>query len=360
MVLVLLLTRSNNPIIGCLQRSVFAPPRWKKLDVDGDGTVSPDEFLHFAYSVRTKSTNRVGKFLANVKLWWNSNPVVTMKRILLGYLQAVSAIPALYGPLRSDPAQPRADDHHEGDPRVTSALFNATAFFNATYHETLSSTDTVQSSLQATFAKYSNLLSNVDLTFSQWFKCLLGPRFTANLLFNTLLPLLLLAFAAFVIPALLVAVQLSVRCTCRRYNKQVKMRVDKLLSAVGSFSRFFSSVVLLILYPSSARVVLQAFECRSYVSGADTNLQFLKFDLALRCPLYNDPTYGAVFPYALLMVLLIVVGWPLYLYTSVRRWRYPTNRLHEIDENGKWVPTHAAEENIGGLFVMYTPRKKKR
>jgi hypothetical protein len=331
---------------------VFAPPRWKKLDVDGDGTVSPDEFLHFAYSVRTKSTNRVGKILAAVKVWWNSNPVVTMKRILLGYLQAVSAIPALYGPMRSDDTvQPHADDH---------------AFFNATSNEALPLTGTVQSSLQATFAKYSNLLSNIDLTFSQWYKCLLGPRFPAALIFNTLLPLLLLSFAAFVIPALLVGVKLSARCTCRRETyKKVQRRVDRLLNAVGAFSRFFSTVVLLILYPSTARLVLQAFECRSYVSGADklgrqTNLQFLKFDLALRCPLYNDPTYGAVFPYAILMVLLIVVGWPLYLYTSVRRWRHPTNRLHEIDENGKWVPTHAAEENIGGLFVMYTPRKKKR
>ena len=93
---------------------------WNHIDTDNDGTMSTKEFSDFIHGVRTGESNAspCRSLAQKLKLWWDSNRSMTVRAIILGYLQCLTAIPMLYGastdtdhvePMGSESTQPTSE-----------------------------------------------------------------------------------------------------------------------------------------------------------------------------------------------------------------------------------------------------------
>ena len=182
---------------------------------------------------------------------------------------------------------------------------------------------------------------------SNWFRCLLGPRYHSKLLFYTAVPLIVILLAMS-IPTLLNIVG-SLRCTCSAAAKQS-------VSATRNAARTFTSQVVFVLYPMSARTVLLAFKCVTYVDGSNNKASWLLEDKLLTCPLSYDDQYSAYYWYAVAMVLIVVIGWPLMSWVLMWPWQNPIQRMYSIREDGTFEPAEDARNAVGMLFAAYVKR----
>ena len=179
---------------------------------------------------------------------------------------------------------------------------------------------------------------------SDWFRCLLGPRYHSKLLFYTAVPLIVILLAMS-IPTLLNIVG-SLRCGCSAAAKQS-------VSAARNAARTFTSQIVFVLYPMSARTVLLAFKCVTYVDGSNDKASWLLEDKLLTCPLSYDDQYGAYHWYAVAMVLIVVIGWPLMSGVLMWPWQNPIQRMYSIREDGTFEPAADARNAVGMLFAAY-------
>ena len=53
--------------------------------------------------------------------------------------------------------------------------------------------------------------------------------------------------------------------------------------------------------------------------------------------------------------IMILVGWPLSVYVTLRQWRYPVERMYAIEEDGRFMPEKAAFEAVGKWYATYRP-----
>ena len=182
---------------------------------------------------------------------------------------------------------------------------------------------------------------------SDWFRCLLGPRYHSKLLFYTAVPLIVILLAMS-IPTLLNIVG-SLRCGCSAAAKQS-------VSAARNAARTFTSQIVFVLYPMSARTVLLAFKCVTYVDGSNNKASWLLEDKLLTCPLSYDDQYSAYYWYAVAMVLIVVIGWPLMSWVLMWPWQNPIQRMYSIREDGTFEPAKDARNAVGMLFAAYVKR----
>ena len=78
---------------------------WDKLDEDGDGQVTLEEFVTFIFDLRDGKKGSVdskyGKaclsFLGSALEWWRSMKVQTLRAVIITHFQLTSSIPARYG-----------------------------------------------------------------------------------------------------------------------------------------------------------------------------------------------------------------------------------------------------------------------
>ena len=58
---------------------------------------------------------------------------------------------------------------------------------------------------------------------------------------------------------------------------------------------------------------------------------------------------------AIVMVVVVVLGVPLFQFLLVRAWVQPFQRLHIPTEDGEWVPNRAPKRLMGALYSTYKP-----
>ena len=339
---------------------------WKHIDTDNSGTMSFVELRNFIHGLRSGDAgkSRCRTAFRHLQTWWDSNRSSTVRTIILGYMQCLSAIPKLYGGSTS---------HDGGDTQRSSSQASASSSFispaivspsaTSSNHSNVYTSDGSDSKEDGwTVERISAIVSTVDFSqYNTWFRCLIGPRYPSTLVFYTAIPIVIILLTASV-PILLQAASKEhwhccgvARCRSivpHEYRKTAKT----LVSRARNMARQFTSLIVFILYPMSARVVLYGFKCQSFIDGTTTKASWLLQDKLVKCPLNNDSQYWMYYGYAIAMVLLVVIGWPLVSWALLRPWQYPMQRLYTINEDGSFTPALDARRSVGMLFVMYRPR----
>ena len=70
---------------------------WRKLDSNGDGEVTADEFIAFFYGLEDGTrSNRVKALVVRAYAWWDSDRVRAIRSVLITHLQIFSSVPRAF------------------------------------------------------------------------------------------------------------------------------------------------------------------------------------------------------------------------------------------------------------------------
>ena len=99
---------------------------------------------------------------------------------------------------------------------------------------------------------------------------------------------------------------------------------------------------------------MRTFVCKEYAQDDKGNpTRWLVDDTVVQCDLTQEGgTYAFLFAYSWFMVVVIVIGFPLYLYYRLWTWRHPFDRMYFIDEDGHEKPTPEALENLDTIVMF--------
>jgi len=113
-------------------------------------------------------------------------------------------------------------------------------------------------------------------------------------------------------------------------------------------------MLIFLVYPALTTTIMRTFVCKEYAQDDKGNpTRWLVDDTVVQCDLTQEGgTYAFLFAYSWFMVVVIVIGFPLYLYYRLWTWRHPFDRMYFIDEDGHEKPTPEALENLDTIVMF--------
>jgi hypothetical protein len=286
---------------------------WSKLDEDGDGQVTLDEFVTFVCDLRDgkKSIDAQSKhgaaFLAFWG-WWFSLKSQTLQAVIITHFQLQSSIPRSF---------PEMDVKLRIDVGVES---NSTA--SLTY-------------FQKALGEATGALSNLNVAVFEIFTCFLGPRHEARLLYTTATALTLLAVAS--------AFPRIIRCCLR--GKRLAQHDSNLVKQFSESFQTYQLVMVFLVYPALTQTIMRTFVCKEYAQDDQGNPTFwLVDDTVMQCETVtaqrllsttaaammaamgsksnttaatavpSTSSYLFLYAYAWCMVVMIIIGFPAFIF----------------------------------------------
>eukprot|EP00947_MAST-08B_sp_MAST-8B-sp1_P003364 g3364.t1 len=265
---------------------------WTLLDADGNGSVTAQEFLEFAWGLTSSNlatastsarTNHARVIVKNSKTWWDSPRTATLRRLLIGYFQLLASVTKLY-PM-SGGGSGNATSNDADGPQQASWDGEANDFIG----------------------KAAAIASELDILVVSVFRCLFtGPRFSARLYMYTITPLLL-CLGALIVPLAYKQVAIFRARYASSTSAPTSARIRRQVAVLKSHALSFIITVIFLLYPIAARYILSTFSCRTYEDGSASPPEWLDEDELVRCSL-GDARYVTIYVYSLLMTIVIVIG----------------------------------------------------
>ena len=221
----------------------------------------------------------------------------------------------------------------------TTAAAIGTHTSNATTSDLSNATATTASGsnvFRTTFVAAGAALSNLNASVFEVVSCFIGPRYRSRLLITTL-SLLGCLVLGWVIPWLVKRVHSSIKFVAEVREKSAKA----------------TRTLIFLAYPSLATTIVRTFVCEAARDTNGKQTSWLSDDLLVECSV-DKADYNFMRIYAWLMVVVIVIGMPVQFGYRLSKWRFPFNRLYEVQEDGHEGPAKKARFILGNMVVFNT------
>jgi hypothetical protein len=309
---------------------------WEKLDEDGDGQITADEFLAFFYDLKSgsKSTNPLRARLARLYDWYGSTKTQTLKVVLITYFQLVSSIPRSF-PLVAGAST--TEGEHEGAGPTSSAVVG----------DSISNSTGPLDSMKVALEPALDFVGNLNVQALDVIQCLIGPRYIDRLIFC----------AAIILGSICVfwsAVLLLHLCACMCGRTCTRLAVSAKVTALHAqhVATTASIQILFLLYPMACGVILRTWLCDAYNVNGEPR-RFMADDKFVEC---SSAEYKLTAAIAAALVVVIIIGMPVMQYVMLHRWHEPFECLFVPTEEGHLVPSEHGNDVLGPLYVLYKPR----
>ena len=204
----------------------------------------------------------------------------------------------------------------------------------------------------------SRILGMLNVTAMGFFRCMFGPRFYAQLILNTAVPMAIIVLI-WALPKIfrgIVRCPLCHKCCKPKHLYKAKIQVDAM--APAALSMDFTLVFL--LYPMMCTTIIRSFVCERFDLSEDGLVyqRWLKDDPLIMCSASYDPLPAGYFPIAMfagVMVCVTIIGIPVFIVYLVYPFRYPINKLYYANEEGEIAPCETADKAVGVVYRRYKP-----
>ena len=195
--------------------------------------------------------------------------------------------------------------------------------------------------------------ANINFSIFFHIKCGLGNGYANQLVICAVLMMSCFWFLQF-LPLAFKYARRGLCCCCR--DRQMlawlwgtgSKRVD--VRYMDSVATRLMVYFILFTYPGVSSFILRTWKCKSYNDGT----RWLVSDLSFQCDTEN---YYYLLVFTVFLMFLIILGMPIYIYRRVRQYRYPQNRLYNINsQTGQLEPLRDTNLVIGSLYIDYKPK----
>jgi hypothetical protein len=242
---------------------------WSKLDEDGDGQVTLDEFVTFVCHLRDgkKSINvqsKYGKlffaFCGSAMEWWRSMKSQTLRAVIITHFQLYSSIQRSFPELNVQLETSAATAPVPATPTPTAGpVGNSTA--PVAY-------------FQKALGDATGAVSNLNMAVFEIVGCFLGPRHEARLLYTTATAIALMVVAS-IIPRI-------IRCCLR--GKRLAQHDSNLIALFEDFLLKSQLILVFLVYPALTMTIMRTFVCKEYAQDDLGNPTFwLVDDTVMQC-----------------------------------------------------------------------------
>ena len=256
---------------GAVTASVLAQSSnlWSKLDEDGDGQVTLDEFVTFVCHLRDgkKSINvqsKYGKlffaFWGSAMEWWRSMKSQTLRAVIITHFQLYSSIQRSFPELNVQLKTSAATAPVPAIPTPTAGpVGNSTA--PVAY-------------FQKALGEATGAVSNLNVAVFEIVGCFLGPRHEARLLYTTATAITLMVVAS-IVPRIIRG--------CLR-GKRLAQHDSNLIAQFEHFFLKSQLVLVFLVYPALTMTIMRTFVCKEYAQDDQGNPTFwLVDDTVMQC-----------------------------------------------------------------------------
>ena len=315
-----------------------------------DGQVTLDEFITFSCDLRTgKHAVRSKRHLSCIAAmgsaveWWRSMKSQTLRAVVITHFQLMSSLKISFPELDVRDAA--------GDANAVKLSSNVTtSFFKKALNDA------------------TGVFASLNVAVFEFIGCFVGPRHASRLIYTTVTAIGFL-LAASIVPW---AVR---RITSR---KRISLHDSGFVTALGHYSSKGQLILIFLVYPALTTTIMRTFVCAEYAQDEQGNpTTWLVDDTVVQCDLSLGSAAAAIaggatastttpmssvvvgaspyllmYAYSCAMVIIVVFGFPLFLYYRLWPWRHPFDRMYFIDEDGREKPTSAALDGLDTIVMF--------
>ena len=243
---------------------------------------------------------------------------------------------------------PELNVHANGNAAATSITGNAAAATAAPIPNNGTTSVPVQTLAFVTEAidAATGAVANLNFAALEFVECFVGPRHEHRLLYRTM-SAIMFVFVASIVPWALDLI--GAKC-----RKRITPRDANLIDQLRTNCSKIQLLLIFLVYPLLTSTVMRTFLCKEYgqdISGNPT--LWLIDDTAIQCDLGNKSgVYLFSSVYALCMIVVVVLGFPTFVFYRLWSWRHPFDRMYFVDEDGRENPTDQAMTDLGIIVTF--------
>ena len=308
--------------------------------------MSLEEFITFECDIRKGKLavrSRRGDAVASVLAWWRSMKSETLRSVIITHFQLSTSIMVSFPDMDVSKA---ANSPAQAKIVVDTNSNSTTSFFKEALNDA------------------AGTVTSLNVAVLEYIGCFVGPRHESRLVYSTMTAIGLL-LAASVVPW-------AFRRASRICFKRITLHTANYLEAFDHYSSKGQLILIFLVYPALTTRIMRTFVCQTYAQDDQGNpTKWLVDDTTVQCwggtavaavagdtpanttALTTGTTpYVWIYAYSWVMVIVVVLGFPAFLYLRLWSWRYPFNRMYFIDEDGHERPTPAALEDLDTIVMF--------